>query len=328
MHPLIDARVRQAVMSEKEDFLYMLAKEGLFDVLTTYEFEERDQSNLVKHGTILLFACLKIKPNAVRVLLDIEGPFPEYMVCCDELNHCLSLHNTMAYEASGKKLLQIIDMLLKNGIDPVLLSDSAFFSDLIQRSNCPIVDLLIQNYDIFQHPSNFKLHPFASLHLDKEYPLQMFASLMRMNFDEKDMGGKTGLYSVIEHMDMMFAPYMFTMVQTLLAHGADANARDDQANLTPFSLVVKWKRSMSNASADLRLRIGELLLKHGARFELPEITYVDMHAMERQREWYQRVHRALDPRTALATSMHPRLGQHSLLRQLPTDVHRIIFDHL
>ena len=55
MYPVINALVRQAVMSEKEDLLHMCAKDGLFDVVTTYEFEERDQSDRVKNGTILLF---------------------------------------------------------------------------------------------------------------------------------------------------------------------------------------------------------------------------------------------------------------------------------
>lgn len=369
MSSVIHPFVRHAVMSENKTLLHIAADKGLFDVFTTYMFEERDQSDLAKDGTILHFACLKIKPNAVRVLLDIEGPFdPEMYNGMAEVQDCVSLYNRMPYEASGAKVLQIIDLLLKNGIDPKFLT--THFHDAIERSNCPFVDLLIENYNFFQHPSNFAVNPFASLHHDKEYPLQMLESLMHMKFNEKDAQGKTGLYSVIEHMDKMYAPYAFTAVKMLLERGADPNARNDVTNLTPFSLAVKWYQTMSDAAANFRLSIGELLLKYGAHFEVPNITdrpdtpvvqrqygsdmstnihsriealygqyrtryhgpdimnEPEINIMQRQKDWYDKVRHALDPRLALATSMHRRLGQDSLFGQLPEDVHRIIFSKL
>lgn len=361
MSSVIHSFVRHAVMSEDKNLLLMTMDDGLFDVHATYLFEERDQTDIAKDGTILHFACLKIKPTAVRILLDMEGRFvAEMYTGITELYDCVSLYNTMPFEASGAKILQIISLLLNNGIHPVFLSTQ--FHDAIQRSMYSFVDFLIENHDFFQHPSNFEVNPFASLHHDKEYPIQMLESLMHMNFNERDVQGKTALYSVIEHIDKMYGPYAFTTVKMLLERGADPNARCDATNLTPFSLAVKWNETMSHASANFHFRIGELLLKYGARFEVPDVTDQsktpavqrqlygryrggiasesssvahygawdmtnerEINIIQRQTDWYDKVRRALDPRLALATSMHPRLGQNSLFGHLPEDVHRMIF---
>jgi hypothetical protein len=323
MLSILHDQVVDAIMSENQDLLHQCVRDGLCDVLTSYR-TIHDTLIREEGWTPLMFACFEEKPIAVKILLEIEGPFAEYSGRgISELN---ILVRKLIRERQFRNLDQvheIIALIFQNGIDVTRLEDD--FHSYIRDSQRIVVRAFLRNSHFFRHPSNFARHPFTNLAEVRWHPIHTFETLMTCtHVHEADKNGRTALF-VIAHRVNLIGTNAFYMIQRLLGCGVNPNVRDPDTNLTPFSTVVRFRRFMRAEIATLRLQIASLLIASGAEFEVPDPIETHPQTMPRESSWYEKVY-AIDPRRplAIACAWHPRLGHASEIQRLPTELHRAI----
>jgi hypothetical protein len=327
MLPVLHDQVVDAIMSEDEALLHECMENGLCDVSTRYRLE--NELNNLSGITPLHFACFQVKPNAARILLDIEGPFDQDSDRgISELRACLAGHIERDSLRDSEEMDEIITFILLNGIDVRRLEDD--FHNLIGNimpSARRVMRIFLRHSDFFRHPSNFARHPFASIPGNRGHPVRTFECLMSfMHVHETDRSGRTALNVIAERVRVIDSGVFF-MIQRLLGQMVNPNVRDPGTNLTPFSTVVKFRRFMGPDADTLRLRLAVFLLACGAEFEVPAPTEIHPQLRPRELSWYERVY-AIDPRRPLtmALAFHPRLGNASEIQRLPTEVQRTICD--
>lgn len=322
-----------------------------YDEKQIYEFERRDveMHDCAEEGTALYLACVKNKPKSVKALLDIQG-FLNYNdeEGWDETYESLKSYRkalepapyenyTLGAQSAHRRrenarlgFLMIIEMLLSKLVN--VHGGSFLFGDFaraVADGDCTLVAIYLRSNDDFKDASNYESNPFGKVGTN----VSMAEVLLRNAFgpNEEDDRGYVALVEFLDLRENKQSQEALEIVNLLLDHNADPNARHPTTNQTAFSVASKWHREMSAEEQNVGLRLCTLLLNRGAQLQMPSAKsdrqahrYYTEAELDMRAQWYGTV-LELDPRRlALGMNLHERLGAGSLLQQIPPDLQRII----